>query len=441
MKTIPPVSLRSQPSVLFEVLKNPSAFLLKLSSLAGDIGAFDSNIGIRIICVNRPDLIHQVLVEKHRSFRKMPAVKTLRAFTGDGLLVNDGDLWAKHRKLAAPAFHRQKIADYQRIVANVIGDAIQNWRDGEVIDLEREFRKITLRIIGRALFTADLDDIASGFSRDIGVALSYVNRLSGLGLLPFAEKFFRNSKGKAAIRRVDEIVMKIIHERRKKASGSSDLLDMLIQTKTIDGESLSDEEIRDEAITMFVAGHETVSTVLTWTYHLLARHSQIESRLRTEAETAFNGALPNFESLPNLPLALQTYKESMRLQPSAFIIGRQAVEEVVLGEYGVPKNSWVMVCVYTAHRNPHVFAQPDRFCPERFESDNEKMIPKGAYLPFGLGARMCIGSQFALMEGQTIIGAMAKNLRLIELSSEPVGVSPMITLNPDRKILMRVKKL
>lgn len=441
MTPIPPLPLPDDVRTLARVMKNPSAFLLDLSCMTGDIGLLKAG-PVQIVCVNRPDLVHEALVEKARAFRKMPAVKTLKAFTGDGLLVNDGAIWAKHRKLAAPAFHHQRIAGYQRIVAESADEAIASWRDGQQLDIERTFKDLTLRIIGRALFSAELDDIAPGLGHDIDIALDYVNRLSIFGLFPMGSHLVPNSRsGKAAISRIDAAIRRLIAQRRAAIGDCpDDLMTMFIDTRTNDGEALSDGEVRDEAITLFVAGHETVATVLTWLVYLVARDDTVRVRLEVEARRELSDTAPLLDALPRLPYALQVFKEAMRLYPSGFTIGRQAAEAVQLGGFDVPQGAWVMVSPYSVQRNAAIFPDPARFDPDRFLGEAERALPKGAYLPFGLGARACIGAQFALMEGHTVVAALARQIRLIDETAGTAGIRPMIALSPDRTIVMRVAR-
>jgi cytochrome P450 len=436
---IPALPLPNDIRTLARVARNPSKFLLELSCMAGPIGMLNTGV-VRIACINEPSMVHEVLVEKAAAFRKMPAVKTLKAFTGDGLLVNDSDVWAKHRRLAAPAFHHQRIIAYQRVVADATHALLASWRDGAVIDAEPTFKQLTLDIIGRALFTTRLEDIAPGIGHDIDVALNYVNRLAGVGMLPLGRALVTNGRsGRAAIKRVDRAVRSMISRRRNDGRDHGDLLSMFLQSRTTDGLALDDDEVRDEVITMFVAGHETVATVLTWLVYLLARHQDSQARLAKESAQVLRGEPPSFESLARLPYALQAYKEAMRLYPGGFTIGRQATRDVDIGAYIIPAGAWVMVSPYAIQRNPRSFAEPEKFEPERFSASAERSIPKGAYLPFGLGARVCIGSQFALMEGQTIIAALAQRVRFEDATAGVADILPMIALSPDRPIRLRVR--
>jgi cytochrome P450 len=394
---------------------------------------------VHIICVNHPEWIYVILAEKAASFRKMPAVKTLQVFTGDGLLVSDGLKWIKHRRLAAPAFHQRRILAYQDIVIRSAKEAIARWRDGEVIDLEHEMKRLTLTIVGRALFSQDLNAIASGLSRDIDTALEYVNELSSRITLPLIGSLARRNRAAlAAIARVDAAVRSLIAERRRQsADGPADFLGMLLAAQTEDGQALTDEEVRDEVLTMFVAGHETVATVLTWLFYLVAQHPDVRERLEDEARAAGDADLA---TAPR-PYTLQVYKEVMRLYPGGFTIGRQAICDVSIGEWTIPAGAWVVISPYSVHRNPRIFPNPERFDPERFAPHNEQKLPRASYIPFGVGPRTCIGSQFALMEGQLVVSTFARHVRLTLTDQSPVDISPQITLRPSRKIEMRVEKL
>jgi cytochrome P450 len=437
-RPIPILSWAYRPLSLREVLRSPSAFLLKLSCATSDIGQFRAG-PVHIICVNHPEWIYAILVEKATSFRKMPAVRTLHVLTGEGLLVSDGPTWVKHRRLAAPAFHQRRILSYQDIVIRSAKEALARWRDGEVIDLEHEMKRLTLTIVGRALFSRDLNEIVSGLSQDIDTALEYVNGLSSRVTLPLIGSLARRNRAAlAAIARVDAAIRNLIAERRRQPQGEhTDFLGMLLAAQTEDGQALTDEEVRDEVLTMFVAGHETVATVLTWLFYLVAQRPDVRSRLEEEAQQAGDADLV---AAPR-PYTLQVYKEAMRLYPGGFTIGRQAIRDVQIGDWIIPAGAWVMISPYSVHRNPRIFPDPERFDPERFVPQNEQKLPRAAYIPFGIGPRACIGGQFAIMEGQLVVSTFARHIRLALVNTSPVGISPQITLRPDRKIEMRVEKL
>ncbi len=440
---IPLLPLPNDMRTLARVLRNPSAFLLDLSCMAGDIARLRAG-PIDLVCVNRPDLVHSVLVEQARHFEKMPAVKTLRAFTGDGLLVNDAGVWARHRRLTAPAFHMQRIAGYQRVIAEVTRDLLSSWQDGGRLDLERTFKDLTLRIIARTLFSVELDDMQVGLGHDIDTALVYVNRLAGMSIYPFGAALVPGARaGKAAIARVDAAVRRLITARRAFTSQPDDLLAMMLESRDAEGACLSDDEVRDEAITMFVAGHETVATVLTWLFYRLTREPRVAAALHDEVMRApfAAGDAPSFDQLAALPYTLAVCKEALRLYPGGFTIGRRAKCATTIGEYEVDAGAWVMVSPYSTHRSSDVFADALAFQPERFADDAERSWPRGAWLPFGLGPRTCIGAQFALMEAHTVVAALARTVRFDDETSGEAQVRPMIALSPDRVIQVRVSRM
>ncbi len=440
---IPLLPLPDDLRTLARVLRNPSAFLLDLCCMAGDIARLRAG-PIDLVCINRPDLVTSVLIEHARNLEKMPAVKTLRAFTGDGLLVSDGDTWMRHRKLAAPAFHTQRIAGYQRVVADVVRDALAEWRDGDLLDLEHTFKDLTLRIISRTLFSIELDEVQRGLGDDIDTALIYVNRLAGMSLFPFGAALVPGARnGKAAIVRVDIAIRRLIAARRTDAASHNDLLAMLIDTRTAEGTALSDDEIRDEVVTMFVAGHETVATVLTWLFYRLAREPRAAAALQAEARTApfASGDAPSLAQLEASPYALNVCREALRLYPGGFTIGRRAVRAFTVGEFEIDAGAWVIVSPFSVQRSTAAFADPLAFIPERFDNDAQRNWPRGAYIPFGLGPRTCIGGQFALMETHTVVAALARALQFTDETVGDAQVRPMIALSPDRTITMRVRRL
>ena len=435
---LPRSAVKSDVSALRAVLGNPSAFLLTLSQAAGDIAQFSAGPG-RIGSVNRADLVQRVLVEQADAFRKMPAVRVIGALTGNGLLINEGETWRRHRRLAAPAFQHRRIAAYSDTIASLAAEMATAWRPGEIVDVEPAMKQLTLRIIGRTLFDADLTREAPGLIADIEVALDYINRQAGRISLPLLDRLTPGkAQGLAAIANVDRFVRDLIRRRRRSPEGHSDLLDMLMGARDADGSALSDDEVRDEAITLIVAGHETVATALTWTLHLLGRHPEAAARMRAEVAEALGPRPPGFADLERLAWTLQVFKESMRLYPAAFVIGREALQPMDLGEYRLGAGAWVVICPYTSHRDARIFADPERFDPNRFAAAAERALPKGAYIPFGAGPRVCIGNQFALLEAQIILACIAQRVTLAPMDGEPVGLRPMITLNPDRPIRMRV---
>ncbi len=413
--------------------------MLTLSQAAGDVAEFRAG-PVRIISVNRADLVQRVLVDQADDFRKMPAVRFIRALTGEGLLINEDALWRRHRRLVAPAFQHRRIGAYADVIAKLADEGVTRWAASEEIDALPALKALSLQIIGRTLFDTDFAREAPGLSEDVETALEYINQKSGRVSLPLLDRFFPGkARGLAAIGRVDRFVRQMVRARRASASDQGDLLGMLLGARESDGSRLSDDEVRDEAITLIVAGHETVATALAWTLHLISRNPEVGEHLRDEVDATAGQRRIAFGDLPGLPLALQVFKESMRLYPAAFVIGREARQSVHLGEYRIPAGAWVMVCPFTAHRDPRAFKDPERFDPARFAIDRERAIPRGAYIPFGAGPRTCIGNQFALMEAQIILATFAQRATITAVDGDPIGLRPMITLNPDRPVRLRLR--
>ncbi len=434
----PRSAVRPNLAALRDVLRNPSGFLLTLSQAAGDIAQFSAG-PVRIVSINRADLAQRVLVDQSDEFRKMSAVRVIGALTGNGLLINEDAIWRRHRRLAAPAFQHRRIAAYADIIAGLATETVSAWRVGDVLDIGRAMKTLSLRIVGLTLFDTDFAHDAAGLSESIEDALNFVNRQSGLISLPLLDRLTPGkARGLDAIAKVDHFVRSLIRARRNAPGGHSDLLDMLMGARDADGSGLSDDEVRNEALTLIVAGHETVATALTWTLYLLGQNPSVAVRLRDEASGVLGHSQVTFGDLERLPWALQVFKESMRLYPAAFVIGREARQNVELGEFRILAGTWVMICPYTSHRDPRAFANPTVFDPARFASAAERALPRGAYIPFGAGPRVCIGNQFALLEAQIILATIAQRANLTLVDTRPMGLRPMITLNPDRPVLMRV---
>jgi cytochrome P450 len=422
------------------MLQNPSGFLLHLSERAGAIGLFSSG-PVQIVCVNEPSLIQSILIDNATYLEKMPSVKALAAFTGDGLLINDGPIWAKHRKLAAPAFYPQRIALYHQSIISVLDQLRSRWQSCKQINIGDEFKHLTLKIISKILFTYDLDSLATNMTKDIHLSLDYINRLAGVSAFPFLQKFLPGRKGfQEALSRIDNTVYDLIKVRRQQTIDKRpmDLLSLLIESRSESGEVLSDSEIRDEIITMLVAGHETTATVLTWAFILIAQHNAVQNQLYKESCQVIEGDAVGIEQLSHLPFAMQVFKEAMRLYPGGFTIGRRVRSDFIVGGYRFPKDTWVMISPYTVHRNSAVFHDPERFDPMRFIPEMERKLPKAAYVPFGLGSRICIGNNLALLEGQTIITYLMRFFYFTDVSKGPIKIKPMVTLSPDRPVIMEI---
>ena len=366
---------------------------------------------LNIVLVNTPDLVSEVLIDKAADYQKGPLLRIIsRPLLGEGLLTSEGDLHRERRKLVAPAFAHQRVSKYAAVMTDRTAAAGNEWRDGQQMDVAQEMRRLTLDIVGRTLFDVELLGKADALGRDI----TTVQHSAEMQMrMPFRLPFRR--KAESALARLNETIFGMIRERRASGEDKGDLLSMLLlSTNDETGQHLTDQEVRDEAMTLFLAGHETTAQAMAWSWYLLARNPQYFMRLRAD------GA----------PFALQVMKEAMRIYPPAYLLARSALRETSIGDFPVHKDDLVMIAPWLFHRDPRLFEDPLRFDPDRFLPEREAKLPRFAYLPFGGGRRICIGNQFALMEGQIILSTLARRAEMKLLSAEPVGVAPFITLRP-----------
>ncbi len=377
---------------------------------------------INIVLVNVPELVAEVLIEKAEDFEKGPVLKMFsRPLLGDGLLNSEGEQHLQRRRLVAPAFAHQRVSKYAAVMREDAAAAQAAWRDGQPLDIAQEMMRLTLGIVGRTLFDVDLLDRADTLGADVTTLQSWAVRQMRV---PF--KIPRTRGPIAALERLNNTIYRLIHDRRAAGVDKGDLLSMLLLSKDEEtGRHLTDEQVRDEAMTLFVAGHETTAQAMAWSWYLLAQHPEVFERLRREG----------------MPYALQVMKESMRLFPPAFVVGRTAVRDTVIGGFTVRQGELVLMAPWLLHRDPRYFEEPLRFDPDRFLPDREAALPRFVYFPFGGGRRICIGNQFALMEGQIILSTIAPHIAMDLLSHRPVGLQPMITLHPKGGVKVRIRRL
>jgi cytochrome P450 len=392
--------------------------------------------------VNSPEYAHAVLVEQADSFQKLPSFVFLKPLLGNGLLTSEGEFWRRQRKLAAPAFQHRRIAGYATVMAEYAEQCQGRWRDGETIDVAHEMMRLTLSVVGKTLFDADVLSEADEIGESITVALDYANRqTSSLLPTPMSWPTPGNMRNRRAIDRLNKTIQRLITERRASGDDKGDLLSMLLQARDEgDGSAMNDTQVRDEAMTIFLAGHETTANALAWTWYLLTQHPAIYQRLCDEVDQVLGGRTPTFSDLPNLPYALQVFKEAIRLYPPAHVFGRYAICDVTVCDYRMPANSWVIISPYAMHRRADIFPDPERFNPDRFLPEAEKRLPRQAYLPFGGGPRICIGNHFALMEGQIMLATIVQRVRMELVPGQQVVPEPLITLRPQDGIRMRVSR-
>lgn len=383
--------------------------------------------------VNHPDLVAEVLVRDADSYYKTSMTKVaMKRLVGEGLFTNDGDFWKRQRKLAQPAFHTRRIANYADVMVDFAQQSMTDWRDGQVLNVEHEMAALTMRIIAKTMFDSDLTGNDAEIEHAVKVALSIVDqRMSSLLPTPEWLPTSGNRRYKEAVNTLDVIIQRFIDQRRQSGEDRGDLLSMLMAAQDEEsGTGMSDRQLRDEAMTVFGAGHETTSAALTWTWYLLSQYPEIERKLHEELDTVLAGRAPTFADLPKLPYTEMVLKEAMRLYPPAWATTREAIRDTTIGGYPVAKGRILMVNIYGIHHDPRFFEDPREFRPERFSPENEKSIHKYAYFPFGAGPRVCIGNSFAMMEGCLLLATMAQRFEF-DLPAEQ-RVEPMrnFTLRP-----------
>lgn len=411
------------------LLQNLRALLFNRVRLLNSLGAGIPRIGratfgrISVVLVNTPELVPEVLIDRADDFQKSPVLRVLsRPVLGEGLLSSEGELHGQRRKLVAPAFAHQRVSRYAETMTAHALAAQAAWREGERLDMAQAMMRLTLGIVGETLFSVDMLDQAASLGRDITTVQRFAIRQLRI---PIQLPMVLRRRPQAALDRLNETIYGMIRERRADAVDRGDLLSMLLLSKDEEnGLGLNDEQARDEAMTLFLAGHETTAQAMTWSWYLLAKHPEIFARLREE------GA----------PFALRVMKEAMRLYPPAFLLARSALRETSIGGFRVAKDEIVFISPWLLHRDPRLFDDPLRFDPDRFLPEREARIPRFAYIPFGGGRRICIGNQFALMEGRIILSTIAPHVDMNLLQPRPPRMQPLLTLRP-RNLMIGIRRL
>jgi cytochrome P450 len=442
MKTladIPVVSGKALSGNLFDFRDERLELQRRIYEECGDIGVF--RLGpVKVVMISSAELAQQVLVENDESFVKSPGLrKFARPLLGNGLLTSDRDAHKKQRKLMAGAFQHKRIAAYAEVMTQYSERLCSTWSEGQVVDMKEEMMRLTLAIVGKTLFDADVTQDAHQVGEALETAMRYtMESVSSVVNFPLSWPTPKNLRTRRAIAALDRIIYRIIEERRSSGKDSGDVLSMLLLARDEHGSGMSDLAVRDEAMTLFLAGHETTSVALTFAWYLLAKNPRAAEKMYQEIDQVLGERPPRMQDLPQLPYTLQIFKEAMRLFPPAYLTGRQAIRDVKIGDYHLAKGTIVMVNIRAMHLRADVFPEPERFLPERFQLDAEKLLPRGAFIPFGAGSRVCIGNHFALMEGQLVLATLARRFALALTTAAPLVIEPLITLRPKSGISMRI---
>lgn len=452
---VDPVGVRSPPRLagspllghLLAFRNDRAAMQLRTARSHPDLalmrmGVFD------VLLVSSPSLAHEVLQVQEEAFSKSLGLSVfLRPLLGDGLLTSERELHARQRRLMAPAFTLKRIALYADTMAERASKAVARWTDGETFDAAEAMMRLTLDIVGKTLFDAEVGSDAEAVGEALTRIMSNtVSSMASLLPLPPVVPTPGNLASRRAVARLDAIIYGLIAQRRREPGDRGDVLSTLLAAQDEDGSVMTDRQVRDEAMTLFLAGHETTANALAWALYLLARNPEVRARAEEETAALVSRTTPlAFEDLKRLPFTLAVLKEAMRLYPPAYVVGRRTRRDVVLtggasGAYRVKKNTNVIVNVLGIHRRADTYPDPDRFDPARFLGEREKELPRCAYMPFGAGSRVCIGNHFALMEGHLLLATILGAVRLDLVRDEPVVTEPLVTLRPRGGVSMRVSR-
>ena len=417
----------------FPLMRNPLPFMEKLFREYGDVvGARFLNFPVYIVA--HPEGVKHVLQENHRNYTKSQDYVILARLLGQGLVTSEGSLWLRQRRLMQPMFHRQKIAAFGAMMTDCTLGMLDRWsaiaRRQEPVDVTSEMMRLTLEIVGRALLTMDLTSQADTIGREMTIANERFGQFDIGMMLPWlpTRKNFRFRKAVGELRR---IVLDIIANRRRENRDYGDLLSMLLAARDEEtGEKMSDEQLRDEVLTLILAGHETTANALSWTWYLLSQHREVERKLHAELDEVLGGRPPAMADLVNLNYTGMVIDEAMRIYPPVWAIGRAAIADDEIMGYRIPRGSNVMLSQWLTHRHPKFWEAPERFEPERFSAERVAGLPRYAYFPFSGGPRQCIGNIFALTEAQLVLATIAQSYRLRLVPDHPIELQPLITLRP-----------
>jgi cytochrome P450 len=426
---------------LIDLNNDPLGFLTRCRDYGNIVPL---RLGLTPACLlTSPDLIEQVLKDRD-TFIKSRGFRVLKTLLGEGLLTAEGESWFWQRRLAQPVFQQQRINSYSAIMVDYTDRLLRTWHDGESHNIHDDMMRLTLQIVMKCIFNADVDaGEAKVIANALDVAMHWFESKRRQNFLVW-EWFPRpeNVHYHEAIAKMDEAIYALIRMRRDNAEQTNDLLSMLMEARDEEtGQKMDDKLLRDEVATLMLAGHETTANTLSWTWMLLAQHPEVRQKLGTELQQILKGRLPRLEDIRNLIYTNQVVKESMRLYPPVSIFGREATRDCTLGNYEIPQGIVVMISQWVMHRHPNYFENPEEFRPERWTEDFEKQLPRGVYIPFGDGPRICIGKGFAQMEAVLLLATIAQRFELDLEPGFPIVPQPSITLRPEHGIKVQLRRV
>ena len=421
-------------------LKRLPGFFAGLAATYGPVSSWRMPRA-RFWYLDEPALIDAVLTAGGYDVIKSRGLRRMRRLLGEGLLTSDEPLHLRQRRLVQPAFHRERVAGYAATMIDLAGQAAAQLADGATVAVDAVMNRLALRIAAATLFSADVDDDADVIGNAVTDAMdvfpSSLSAFSGiLDHIPFHPATRRFGAARAGL---DAVIYRLIEQRRRAGTDRGDLLSMLLSSRDEEGRPMPDELVRDEALTLLLAGHETTANALTWTFDLLARNPEAEARLHAELDAVLGERDPVADDYPRLAFTRDVAAEAMRLRPPAWVLGRRVIRPIRLGGWEVPRGSVILMAQIVTHRNPRFWREPDAFRPERWSNGETARLPRGAYFPFGGGTRICIGESFAWTEAVLVLATLARRLRLRAVDPSPVPLDPLVTLRPGRPVVMTVE--
>jgi cytochrome P450 len=413
----------------------PLRFVTSLARDYGDLAYF--RLGpYRACLVNHPELIHDVLVTHRKVFPKLEKhCRVIRCFSGNNLFVSDGDAWLRQRRLVQPAFHPRRLAHYANTAVEQTRRMLRDWSPETTLELTEQMASLVLAIVGQALFNVDLTQCAARTAEALHIrSRTFVREMGAAIIMPDWLPTPGKRRKRWALKYLDDMIWTMIRERRAAGTDQGDLLSTLLLTvdEDGDGQGMTDQQVRDETMTLLNAGQDDTTAALSWTWYLLARHPRIEARFREEVRAVIGDRPATFADVARMPFTEMVIKESMRLYPPTWcLLAREAQQDQELGGYVIPRGSWVFISPYATHHDPRFFPDPEQFDPERFSPERAEQTPPFAYIPFGGGPRGCVGNGFSMMTIALVLATVAQRYRL-RLVDDPERVvpDPSLALRP-----------
>jgi cytochrome P450 len=441
--TYPPEFKSRFPGELeIKVFRDPIGTFTRIARECGDIAHFKVG-GREMFLISKPEYIKEVIINHHQDLVKSDSLKIAKPLLGEGLLTSEGEFHHRQRRLVQPTFNHERVTGYAQVMVDRALETSDGWKDGETLDIHSEMMRLTLAIVSKTLFGADLEGEAAQVSEALSSALESLHRLKtpGSGVLRKLS-LSGNKQIERSKKTLDAIMYRIIEERQRSGEDKGDLLSMLLQArdKEGDGSGMSDLQVRDEAMTLFLAGHETTAKALTWSWYLISENPGAESKLHAEVDALLGGRPPTPQDFPKLEYTMKIMTEALRLYPPSWTLGVKVTRPFSVAGFPLPVGATLVMSQYLVQHDARYFPEPEKFLPERWTPDFRSSLPRFAYFPFGGGPRACIGEQFAWMEGVLVIATIAQKWRVRHVPGHKVELSPRLTLRPKYGMKMTVSR-